>query len=108
MKQTTDGGYIIAGYTAPWREQKAGTIDARFLAWAIKTDPKGNEQWNRTYKTRGFYEWEFYEEDLTRFSKPQMGDLYLQDGQNGIQIARKTHGLSRLMRTEMNSGTEHL
>lgn len=35
--QTSDGGYIIAGYTG-WYDE-----------WLVKTDPDGDVEWNRTY-----------------------------------------------------------
>lgn len=38
--QTLEGGYIIAG--------NKDSYDGD--AWIIKTDPKGNEQWNKTFK----------------------------------------------------------
>ncbi|MCX9012696.1 MAG: hypothetical protein OIN66_16450 [Candidatus Methanoperedens sp.] len=44
VQQTSDGGYILAGYTVLY---KSGMTNA--YALLIKTDAEGNEQWNRTF-----------------------------------------------------------
>ena len=46
VRQTVEGGYIIAGRTEPY----AG---ARADAWLIKTDSNGIEEWNRTFGADG-------------------------------------------------------
>jgi len=44
--QTTDGGYVLGGYT---------TVLPDGAAWFVKTDSSGNEQWNETYPHARLY-----------------------------------------------------
>jgi hypothetical protein len=46
-QQTSDGGYIIAGY------QEGGAYAGS--GWLIKTDAYGNEQWNATYHQVSYF-----------------------------------------------------
>ena len=44
VQQTTDGGFILGGYSAP---------NNFYNGFLIKTDPYGNEEWTRTYNDSG-------------------------------------------------------
>src|SRR5580692_6331597 len=48
IKQTSDGGYIAAGYTLSVNGDLAGNGGITGL-WVLKLDPFGNIQWERTY-----------------------------------------------------------
>ena len=55
IRQTPDGGYIIAGRTKSYSQ---GWCTCYLCAdshdiWLVKTDPKGNELWNRTFEGEG-------------------------------------------------------
>jgi len=45
VQQTSDGGYIIAGA----KSLKSDGNDVTTEAWLVKTDSKGNKQWDKTF-----------------------------------------------------------
>ncbi len=52
--QTSDGGYMLAGYTqSPMGGDITDTTYGYFDTWIIKTDASGNKLWDRTYGGSG-------------------------------------------------------
>ncbi len=45
LVQTTDGGYLLSGCNIA----NAGTSSVAWSGWLIKTDDKGNPEWNQTF-----------------------------------------------------------
>jgi formylglycine-generating enzyme required for sulfatase activity len=43
VQQTSDGGYILAGSTKSYDD------DGAWDGWLVKTDPNGNQQWEKTF-----------------------------------------------------------
>jgi uncharacterized repeat protein (TIGR02543 family) len=48
IRQTADGGYIVAGYTDSF-------VGANYDLWVLKLDLNGNIEWQKTYKVEGTY-----------------------------------------------------
>ena len=49
VQQTTDGGYIITGYTESFGNEGYEDFTPRKNVYLIKTDGNGNEQWSQTF-----------------------------------------------------------
>lgn len=55
VEQTSDNGYLLVGSTRVCRECPEDV-------WLVKTDQKGNEQWNTTFGGRGYYHVDFFQQ----------------------------------------------
>ena len=53
IKQTSDGGYILAGSTNTADGDAAGNSISGTSAWVIKLNASGNIQWNKCYQPAG-------------------------------------------------------
>jgi len=90
VRQTSDGGYILAGWTYSFG---AGSCDA----WLIKTDSAGNEQWSRTFGGSD-YDYAYSVRQLP------MADISSLAGRTVSGPGRAMPGSSRPIPREMRSG----
>jgi hypothetical protein len=58
VRQTSDGGYIITGYTKSF-----GIVESD--VWLIKTSETGDEEWNKTFGKSYLWEWGLSVEQTT-------------------------------------------
>lgn len=55
VEQTSDGGYIITGYTQSYGNRGGGTFgQGTEDLWLLKTDAHGNEEWNQTFGGKNY------------------------------------------------------
>lgn len=79
MKQTSDGGFIMVGYTAPSQSDETEDI------YMVKTDSWGNEEWNRTLGG----------------DSADVGNAVVETGDNGYALAGYTRSFGAGMRDGM-------
>src|SRR3954447_17093120 len=50
LQQTSDGGYIMGGYSASNRSSnKSDNSRGGYDYWVVKVDASGNKQWDKTF-----------------------------------------------------------
>ena len=80
VQQTTDGGYILGGFTYP-----VGGVGPSGSGWIIKTNSEGQEQWKRIFDYIGFLQ---------------------QTTDGGYILAGSTSGVGWLIKTDSEGQTE--
>jgi PGF-CTERM protein len=108
IRQTSDGGYIIAGRTKSYSQ---GWCTCYLCAdsydiWLVKTDPEGNELWNRTFEGIGrswlypflqTFDGGYILGGATHSSRTGSLDFWLmKTDQNGVELWNRNYGGSGL------------
>jgi len=88
VRQTSDGGYIIAGTTQSFG---AGSHDA----WLIKTDSNGTKEWDKTFGSSG------YEEGYSVQQTTDGGYIL-----SGFAFSMASHGDGLLVKTDSDGNEE--
>jgi hypothetical protein len=104
IRQTSDGGYIIAGRTESYSQgwcTCAACTDS-YDIWLVKTDPEGNELWNRTFEGEGrSWLYPFLQTSdsgyvlggATHSSRTDSLDFWLmKTDQNGVELWNRNYG----------------
>jgi hypothetical protein len=85
IQQTSDGGYILAGYTASYG---AGNGDA----WLVKTDANGNKLWDKAFG--GYYY------DIAKAVQQTSDGGYILVGSSNIRINGVDRSVALLIKTD--------